>query len=220
MRVRTRFLTLFAATAVAATALAAAGAHAGTVTETYTYGLSNFVDGFGNAPPPDTSISGSFTVTFDPNAGASNDTVDIVTHSLNGVTIDSPLSFSFGGDGAGGFFLSMGGLDNGAGEIATFDNDFTLQLLFADGSHLNAPTLALCTSPGYFCGSETNAPGATASGYTVANQGEAWFATSGSVRGDGPAGVPEPASWALMLLGFGGLGAILRGRRRIAPILA
>ena len=33
--------------------------------------------------------------------------------------------------------------------------------------------------------------------------------------GDPPtAGVPEPASWALMLLGFGGLGAALRARRR------
>jgi hypothetical protein len=29
----------------------------------------------------------------------------------------------------------------------------------------------------------------------------------------GPAGVPEPASWALMVVGFGGLGAVLRGRR-------
>lgn len=28
------------------------------------------------------------------------------------------------------------------------------------------------------------------------------------------AGVPEPRTWALMLLGFGGLGAMLRRRRR------
>ena len=31
--------------------------------------------------------------------------------------------------------------------------------------------------------------------------------------GPGPAGVPEPASWALMVIGFGGLGVMLRGRR-------
>jgi len=30
------------------------------------------------------------------------------------------------------------------------------------------------------------------------------------------AAVPEPATWGLMLLGFGGLGAVLRSRRRIA----
>jgi hypothetical protein len=29
-----------------------------------------------------------------------------------------------------------------------------------------------------------------------------------------PPGVPEPATWAMMLLGFGGLGAMLRTRRR------
>lgn len=31
-------------------------------------------------------------------------------------------------------------------------------------------------------------------------------------------GVPEPAAWALMLTGFTGLGALLRGRRRLAVI--
>ncbi|THD53370.1 MAG: PEP-CTERM sorting domain-containing protein [Phenylobacterium sp.] len=32
--------------------------------------------------------------------------------------------------------------------------------------------------------------------------------------------VPEPASWALMLVGFGGLGAALRGSRRRAAAAA
>jgi hypothetical protein len=28
-------------------------------------------------------------------------------------------------------------------------------------------------------------------------------------------GVPEPAAWALMLVGFGGVGVALRGKRRM-----
>ena len=32
-------------------------------------------------------------------------------------------------------------------------------------------------------------------------------------------GVPEPAAWALMIVGFGGVGAVLR-RRRAAPVAA
>jgi hypothetical protein len=37
---------------------------------------------------------------------------------------------------------------------------------------------------------------------------------------DANGGVPEPASWALMLMGFGGLGAVLRARRRRGLTLA
>jgi PEP-CTERM motif len=48
--------------------------------------------------------------------------------------------------------------------------------------------------------------------------------TTGNVAAKGPTGplggVPEPASWALMLVGFGGLGAALRHRRSRTLVLA
>jgi hypothetical protein len=40
----------------------------------------------------------------------------------------------------------------------------------------------------------------------------------GDTGGGGASGTPEPAAWTMMLLGFGGIGAALRGaRRRMAP---
>ncbi|THD68262.1 PEPxxWA-CTERM sorting domain-containing protein, partial [Phenylobacterium sp.] len=33
-------------------------------------------------------------------------------------------------------------------------------------------------------------------------------------------GVPEPATWGLMIVGFGGAGAVLRGQRRRQPVAA
>jgi hypothetical protein len=41
-----------------------------------------------------------------------------------------------------------------------------------------------------------------------------WTASFPTVTGGGGGGVPEPAAWALMILGFGGIGAVLRQRRR------
>ncbi|HEX5261997.1 MAG TPA: PEPxxWA-CTERM sorting domain-containing protein [Phenylobacterium sp.] len=43
-------------------------------------------------------------------------------------------------------------------------------------------------------------------------------ALQGTVRTGG--GVPEPATWAMMLIGFGGLGAVLRRRRALAAVPA
>jgi hypothetical protein len=37
-------------------------------------------------------------------------------------------------------------------------------------------------------------------------------------RGFAGAAVPEPATWAMMIIGFGGVGATLRNRRRSAML--
>lgn len=46
--------------------------------------------------------------------------------------------------------------------------------------------------------------------------GEGNVASRPDFPGFGGGGVPEPATWSMMLVGFGGLGAALRRRRRIA----
>jgi hypothetical protein len=45
------------------------------------------------------------------------------------------------------------------------------------------------------------------------------FTVNGAVLDAPGAGVPEPATWALMILGFGGIGAAVRARRK-APLAA
>ncbi len=42
----------------------------------------------------------------------------------------------------------------------------------------------------------------------------------GSLTTGATGAVPEPATWTMMLVGFGGLGSVLRGRRRRAPLAA
>ena len=46
------------------------------------------------------------------------------------------------------------------------------------------------------------------------------ISAGGSLTTNVVGGVPEPAMWAMMLVGFGGLGAVLRGRRARAYLPA
>jgi hypothetical protein len=114
---------------------------------------------------------------------------------------------------------------------------------FSDGSDLGAFSATTATSPAstidllsLFTGGNmttagttlvTSAAGSGATGsLTSALLPDTWYtfqysgtlATAGNVSGPASfyaaAAVPEPATWGLMLLGFGGIGMALRRRRR------
>lgn len=63
-----------------------------------------------------------------------------------------------------------------------------------------------------------SAPVTSATFASSTNAFEIANVASGSTMPGGPGGVPEPASWALMLVGFGTAGAALRTSRRQRPI--
>jgi hypothetical protein len=203
---------------LAAAVLAAGTARAATITETYNFGLAFDHSEFGE-PAPEQAMSGSFTVTWDPAAGPIlHDTINIQQNSLVGADYDPPLAFQFGADGAGGFFLAIGGDDSGPFYLTRQAEDFSVVLHFADDHHFNAPTFLPCDPA--VCGA-----GRLFSGYSHEAYDGVFYAGSASVRAEGPAGgspgpavgspTPEPGVWGLMVLGFGGLGAVLRRRRRL-----
>ena len=197
---------LIAGSMLALAVLGGAAANAAVVTKTYNVEFDSLLDPFAGATPPVSPLLASFTLTFDPTISYVNDTADIVTNELN-VPVDSPIGFSSGVDtSTGDLYVSIGGLQNGPGLVGFDSNDFVLQLRFAGGD-LSKPSLPLCSDPGFSCG---GLPTTYASGYTSTRYPDSLFL--GLVATVTPA--PEPATWAMMLTGFAGLGATLRMRRR------
>ena len=95
------------------------------------------------------------------------------------------------------------------------DGSIQLISLVGTGTSNNVGELAFIgfTDPGQAITSVTIIAGATGLGEDYIGVDDVRFQLT-------PSAVPEPATWVMMLLGFGGLGAAMRSRRRVvtAPV--
>ena len=191
--------------AIAVLGMLASPVFAAPITETITFSLSGFVDiSGGSAPPPDALINGSITLHYDPALSYDNDTTDITVNYLTGVTVDSPLGFTYGGG-----FLEFGGTQNDSDIVGSFTNDLVVAFNVTDPSN---PMFIPCSTPGYTCGVYTGSSAVEAAGYTVADSSTGWFygAKTSTVSPTSP--VPEPAPVAMFAMGLAGLAVARRMR--------
>ena len=192
--------------------LATGSAHASAITEDYNFSLSGFTDIAAGTTPPIGQVSGSFAVTFDPTQNYTNDTADLVVNSFNGVTVDSPLAFSYD---ASNQHFSFGGSLFGTGDALAGLNDFTLNLLLSNPS---APQFALCSTNGFTCEFDTGNSSIVASGYTQTGTQSTFFASAAdSSVSAAPNATPLPAGLPLFATGLGTLGLLGWRRKRKAP---
>ena len=119
---------------------------------------------------------------------------------LNGTIIDNAGIF---GPGAGSFVFTA----NGTNDPFTFNANGARNIDVTSGFLVGSNVLLLIlndTGTG-ISGSLTNGPNGPA--------GPTGFGRAATLTFNAPTGVPEPASWIMMLLGFGGIAASLRFRR-------
>lgn len=181
-----------------ASSLFAAPAFAATVTRNFEVTLTGFVDVMTDQPAPLDPLFATFTVTYDTETAVENTTVGLAVAGVN-APYDGYLAFSYIPHYNPGSNLFRLGAITGVGDtVSGFSddtNDFGLSFLEA---------------------SSGGALGGASGAYRLAGDNAAfWIALEGSVVETTPtATVPEPATWALMIAGFGACGGALRRSAR------
>lgn len=145
------------------------------------------------SPAADGSFSGMFGDTGVSNAPGTNSFTDTFTFTLPAGVTSSTISSTFTSDPSNNIDFTSVTLDGTPFTVgSTGQNEFQ----FLNGLSVNGlQTLVV----------------AGTSGGNGSYSGAIDFSLAG-----GAGAVPEPASWALMILGFGGAGALIRKRRRLA----
>jgi hypothetical protein len=173
---------------------AGSGAHATTIERTFDITASNFQfeSGLGpDTPAPVDPVELNFTVIFNTSA--------VIDPTTNGLTINSftlpnpPYSSTFAYDGLQELTVAtIGGLD----ECYAFANTY-------------------CTFIEYPAGASPS----VLEFFQTTSSGGIWFAQTTTITASAITIVPESSTWAMMLLGFAGLGfAGYRSRKRSGAV--
>lgn len=165
----------------------ASSASAAIITKTFDFTAHSFVAWNATAPSVDPVI-GSITVVFDDAIPTMGATSGITINNLN-IALSSAISYDYFSG-----YMTIGGLDQGVGDLGSWSDDF--RLIIANASQENHTFTHLT--------------------YVEYGTGVFWSTTA---FGDPPSAVPEPATWAMMITGFGLAGTAIR-RRRQTPVTA
>jgi hypothetical protein len=140
---------------------------------------------FTSGPFP--TVTADYTVTFDPTATVSNAALDSLLITGGGASFAVPAGFFTFASSS----LGIGGLINGTNSASSGTNDFLI---------------SFSISPE---GDVTSRAGSAS--YSTADSRSLFNASSVTAR-DVTATVPEPASWAMFIGGFGLIGGMMRRR--------